>query len=333
MQKFSNEEKLKIVQRLRPIDDIFFEAIAEDPEVCEEILRVILEDPKLTVLEVITQSSEKNIYSRSVRLDALCTLGDGTKCNIEVQKSDNDDHLKRARFNASSITIKESNTGERFSDTIDLYIVYISQFDFLKEGRCIYHIDKVIRESGTTVDDGLHEIFVNTAVNDGSDISDLMSCFLATDVNNDKFPKLSCKVSVTVIVQDTEELKLRYPDVAENILKISEAGEAEVAFNDKELEIIKAEFDKTINEYKRADNTKRDRIKKELEYIRNPNRYIDVYNSYRDKSIAYPLAEYLDIKASQSGFDNYEDMLNEGLSIDYSGDYLKDSLIPTGKLK
>lgn len=143
------------------------------------------------------------------------------------------------------------------------------------------------------------------------------------------------KVIVAVTVYDTEELKLRYPDVAGNILKISEAGEMEVAFNDKELEIIKAEFDKTIAEYKRIDNkiNRENRIKKELEYIRNPNRYIDVYNSYRDKSIAYPLAEYLDIKASQSGFDNYEDMLNEGLSIDYSGDYLKDSLIPTGKLK
>lgn len=140
------------------------------------------------------------------------------------------------------------------------------------------------------------------------------------------------KVIVTVIVQDTEELKLRYPDVAGNILKISEAGEAEVAFNDKELEIIKAEFDKTINEYKRADNIRKDRIKKELEYIKNPNRYIDVYNSYKDKSIAYPLAEYLDIKALQSGFDSYEDMLNEGLSIDYSGDYLKDSLIPQASL-
>lgn len=78
---------------------------------------------------------------------------------------------------------------------------------------------------------------------------------------------------------------------------------------------------------------RKDRIKKELEYIKNPNRYIDVYNSYKDKSIAYPLAEYLDIKALQSGFDSYEDMLNEGLSIDYSGDYLKDSLIPTGKFK
>lgn len=140
------------------------------------------------------------------------------------------------------------------------------------------------------------------------------------------------KVIVAVTVYDTEELKLRYPDIAGNILKISDAGEMEVALNDKELEIIKAEFDKTIAEYKRIYNkiNRENRIKKELEYIRNPNRYIDVYNSYRDKSIAYPLAEYLDIKASQSGFDNYEDMLNEGLKIDYSGEYLKE---PEKKIK
>lgn len=138
---------------------------------------------------------------------------------------------------------------------------------------------------------------------------------------NDNF-----KVIVTATVYDKEFLKLRYPDVAGNILKISEAEEMEIAFNDKELEIIKAEFDKIVAEYKRVDNTmnKEDRIKKELDYIRNPNRYIDIYNSYKDKSIAYPLAEYLDIRASQSGFDDYEDMLNEGFSIDYSGEYLKE---------
>ena len=134
------------------------------------------------------------------------------------------------------------------------------------------------------------------------------------------------KVIVSATIYDTEELKLRYPDVAGNILKISDAGEMEIAFNDKELEIIKAEFDKTVTEYKRADNemSREDRIKKELEYIRNPDRYIDICNPYRDKTIAYPLAEYLDIRASQSGFDDYEDMLNEGFSIDYSGDYLKE---------
>ena len=138
---------------------------------------------------------------------------------------------------------------------------------------------------------------------------------------NDNF-----KVIVTATIYDKEFLELRYPDIAGNILKISDVGEMEIAFNDKELEIIKAEFDKDVDEYKRVDNTmnKEDRIKKELDYIRNPNRYIDIYNSYKDKSIAYPLAEYLDIKASQSGFDDYEDMLNEGFSIDYSGEYLKE---------
>lgn len=43
----------------------------------------------------------------------------------------------------------------------DLYIVYISENDFVGAGFTTYHIDKVIRENGITVDDGLHEIFVN----------------------------------------------------------------------------------------------------------------------------------------------------------------------------
>ena len=73
----------------------------------------------------------------------------------------------------------------------DLYIVYISEFDFLNEGKTTYHIDKVIRETGTVVDDGLREIFVNTAINDGTDIAELMSCFKMKKVESKRFPVLS----------------------------------------------------------------------------------------------------------------------------------------------
>ena len=69
---------------------------ASDIPACQEILRTILEDEKLIVNDVIVQSSERNIYGRSVRLDALCMLGDGSLCNIEIQRSDSDNHLKRA---------------------------------------------------------------------------------------------------------------------------------------------------------------------------------------------------------------------------------------------
>lgn len=80
-----------------------FQQLAESEKVCQEILRVILEDNNLIVQEVTSQASIGNIFGRSVRLDALCTLGDGTICNIEVQKENIDDDLKRTRYNASSI--------------------------------------------------------------------------------------------------------------------------------------------------------------------------------------------------------------------------------------
>ena len=188
------EQKREKVKDLRPIDDVFFEVLASKPAVCQEMLRTILEDPGLTVVEVVPQSSLRNIYGRSVRLDALCYLGDGTKVNIEVQRSDNDNHLKRVRFNEASITVKESNSGDDFKDLPNVIVVYISEFDFLGGGKTIYHVDQVLRETGEVVKDGSQKIFVNTVNDDGTDIADLMSCFTRKQVNNPKFPVLSDEV-------------------------------------------------------------------------------------------------------------------------------------------
>lgn len=128
----TTEEKIARAKEFRLIDDVFFEVFAEDEEACQEILRVILEDGQLAVLDVVVQSSKRNIYGRSVRLDALCTLGDGKKCNIEVQRAN---------------------------------------------------------------DDGLHELYVNTKVKDGSKISDLMDCFMQREVfDNVNFPAMSRRV-------------------------------------------------------------------------------------------------------------------------------------------
>lgn len=186
--ELSLEEKIERVKDFRPIDDVFFEVLADDAAFCQEILRVILEDDGLIVDDVIVQGSERNLYGRSVRLDALCTLGNGQKCNIEVQRSDNDDHVKRVRFNASSITVRESQVGESFENIPEVYVVYISEFDIFRKGKTIYHINNVIQETGDAVDDGLHRIFVNTVCDDGTDIADLMSCFTKKMVENSKFP-------------------------------------------------------------------------------------------------------------------------------------------------
>ncbi len=53
------EERIEKIKDLRPIDDVFFEAIAEDKEVCQEMLQTIMEDNSLTVSDVIVQRSER----------------------------------------------------------------------------------------------------------------------------------------------------------------------------------------------------------------------------------------------------------------------------------
>ena len=179
----------KYAKLLNPIDDLMFCKMAEHKEFCEEILRVILEDEGLTVIEAIPQWQGKNLTGRSVVLDAKCVTGDGCQINIEVQKADDDNHLKRARYNAAVLTTNISETGKRFEFIPDVCIVFISKFDIFDGGLPLYHIDKVVRETGQVIEDGLTEIFVNTVNNDGSKPARLMKLFTDNDAySSDEFP-------------------------------------------------------------------------------------------------------------------------------------------------
>ena len=71
-------------------------------------------------------------------------------------------------------------------------IVFISKFDIFDGGLPLYHIDKVVRETGQVIEDGLTEIFVNTVNYDGSKPARLMKLFTENDAySNDEFPVTS----------------------------------------------------------------------------------------------------------------------------------------------
>ena len=194
MKRSSHSRTMEFVQKLRPIDNAFFPVLGQDPGVMEEILRVILNNDTLTVEKVIAEYTLPNLSGRGVRLDSFCETGDGHRINVEVQKADDDDHIRRCRYNAAGMTWKEAEKGTRFRDLPDVCVVYITEHDFLHGGRTVYHVDKILRENGSLIDDGSSVIYVNTAVNDGSVISDLMRCFMQKTVNDPRFPRLSERV-------------------------------------------------------------------------------------------------------------------------------------------
>lgn len=168
--------------------------MAEDKEVCEEILRILLSKPNLIVIQSQTQRFLRNIGAHSVILDVLCQDEKGNYFNVEVQKADDDNYQKRIRFNQSNIDTAFVEKGISYDKLPDIYLVFISKFDVFNEGHTIYHINRVIEETGTIVENGTHEIYVNTAVDDKSDIAELMQYFKKSIGEHENFQKLCNRV-------------------------------------------------------------------------------------------------------------------------------------------
>lgn len=210
------EQTQGVAEQLNIIDDILFQKMAEDIEFCEEMISTILQQ-KVIVKKVTPQNSVKNLQGRSVILDALCELENGEECNVEVQKADDDDHQKRVRYNTSCITANITEPGVKFKNVPDVIGIYISKFDMFKSGKTVYHIDRVVRETGEVQNNGLQEVYVNTKIDDGTAIADLMRIFTEPDAYDfQKFPKVSSRKRQ---FKESEGGKNEMCDIVENFAK------------------------------------------------------------------------------------------------------------------
>ena len=144
-QRKTNAEQLLIVEKLRPIDDGFFEVMMEDPDTCEELLQIFME-----------------------------------KADLKIRKD--------------TVTVNRSEPGDRFEHVQEVYIIYVSNFDVLQNGRTISHAEMICKETGESLQDGLHEIYVTTIGKEDNKIARLMKEFLNPDMNNPEFPKTSRRV-------------------------------------------------------------------------------------------------------------------------------------------
>ena len=194
--RLDKQKIIKMLQSLRPIDDLFFAIIIEDKVFCQELLQVILDDPNLIVEYTNTQEEIRNLEGRGVRLDAYCKLGNGKHVNIEIQKEDKDDHVRRVRYNTSLLTNQHTQKGSLFKDIPDVIVIYISTFDLFQLNQSYYKIirqvqfldgsihDSEIAQNGTT------EIYINTKIDDHTKIARLMKLFVDNTTKSSEFPNM-----------------------------------------------------------------------------------------------------------------------------------------------
>ena len=191
----NNEEfrkrNLERIKRLRLMDDDFFRVcFKDDKEGAAFILRIILDKSDLEVTKMRTQYSMKNLIGHSVVLDVLASDSKGTVYNIEIQRSDTGALPKRARYISSIIDANIFRPTENYEGLPQTYVIFITENDVLHENRLIYHIERIITESGTPFNDEAHIIYVNASRNDDSALGRLMHDFKCTDPYQMNYPEL-----------------------------------------------------------------------------------------------------------------------------------------------
>ena len=175
------------IKDFRLLDDDFMTKCFENNIECTELLlHIVMDKPDLIVKKAQTQYSLKNLQGHCVRLDIHAEDSEDKKYNVEVQRTDRGAGIRRARYNSSLIDANAILPGADVDELPETYVIFITENDVLRKGKPIYHINRVIKETGDSFDDGSHIIYVNGAYHDDTPLGKLMhdfSCSNPADMN------------------------------------------------------------------------------------------------------------------------------------------------------
>lgn len=179
-----HQEDLQRLRGFRLLDDDFMTKVFEDISCAELLLRIILNDEGIRVLEAHSQRGIKNLQGRSVKLDILAVDSHNRVFNVEVQRSDRGAGAKRARYNSALIDANVTEPVDQYEDLNETFVIFITENDVMKAGLPIYHIDRVVRETGKLFEDEEHIIYVNSQIKDETKLGRLMHDFSCTDAKD-----------------------------------------------------------------------------------------------------------------------------------------------------
>ena len=192
--EIQHQKDLEYIKNFRLIDDDFMKKVFEDKECVQLVLQIIMEIPDLIVTEVNTEYEVNNLYGRSVRLDVHAMDSGGKEYDIEIQRRDKGASSMRARYNSSIMDTNALAAGAEFSELPETYVIFITENDVLKKNLPIYHIERVITETGELFDDKAHIIYVNNEIQDNTPLGKLMQDFVCKNADDMHYKVLAERV-------------------------------------------------------------------------------------------------------------------------------------------
>ena len=190
MSNFKRWEDLTIT------DDFMFCKVMSDPDICKELLEILLH---IKIERLVFQEPQKSFKltseSRGIRLDVY--VKDSNRVfDIELQTTNERNLELRTRYYQGVMDISELEKGEFFSNMKESYIIFICMFDPFGAGMPIYTVKQTFAENDKLIfNDKTHKIFYNVKAFEK----------IANDVETKAFLEYLCKhQSTTKFTQSLE---------------------------------------------------------------------------------------------------------------------------------
>lgn len=156
--------KIKTYDELTFTDDfIFCKVLEESPELCRELLEIILEKKISKVVVNKQKSVDIMPDAKSVRFDVYVEEnGKNVIYDIEMQTSVQKDIGKRSRYYQGMIDMNLINKGAKYAELKQSYIIFICTFDPFGQNRCIYTFEnRCTQDSNLKLGDETIKVFIN----------------------------------------------------------------------------------------------------------------------------------------------------------------------------
>ena len=187
---------LQGVEKLTLFHDTFMKVVLNDLEVCQYVIRILMDDPTIEIVDVRNQYRLARLTSKDSILDILAEDSRGRFYNLEIQRDTTPDHPRRTRLYGAMVDGEYLQKGEDYDAMPEVYVIYISRTDLWKMGRMETPVKKYLegQREDEQYDDGQHVIYVNAAVNDGSKKAALLHYFKTADPDDMSQGPLSRRV-------------------------------------------------------------------------------------------------------------------------------------------
>lgn len=185
---------MQSIQDFNLFSNVFMKVVFRDRMACQHVLRILIGDPNLIVVDVRTEYEISKVRSHDSKLDVLAEDREGKLYNLELQRDKYLDHAKRVRFYNSMVDSEMLDKGKSYDALPELSTYYISENDIWKKKQTCYPLEKILPAMEEPYQDGTNITYVNAEIDDHSEVAQLMKYFKTADPYDNSQGDLSKRV-------------------------------------------------------------------------------------------------------------------------------------------